>query len=334
VTAHRSPPSPALRLPWQAEYALDVDTVRATLARELPDFVVDSVRPLGEGFDFTTFVVGEEWVFRFAKRRQTARTLAREIALLDALAAELERAPGTEGASLAIPAYRYRCAPALSHPPAFGAYRMLPGEPLLGVPAAALDRRAIGATLGGWLRTVHAAAPLPPPPARTPDHFANCIDEYRSLCTHCRAHLPVVIADALAALLAEPPPPFTGPTRFCHADLGVEHVLVDRTNGRVTAVIDWGDAGWDDPLGDFVGLWAWGGDAAVEAALAHYGRTLGADEWRRLRLRGACYGLGMIHYGVFDQRPLEARFGRAILSRMHAAGQLEDTGRPDAATPA
>jgi aminoglycoside phosphotransferase (APT) family kinase protein len=319
-----SPPPGSTMLPWQAEHVLDVDTVRAALTRTLPAFSRCTLEPLGEGFDFKAFLVDAQWVFRFAKRRLTARGLAREMELLDALAGNLA---GVEPA-IAIPAYRYRHAPAVADPPAFGAYRLLPGEPLITVPGDRLDPAAIGTTLGGWLRRLHASTPTPPP-ARTPDHFAECIGEYRGMAEQCRPHLPEALYAALWALLAPSPPPFAGPTRFCHADLGAEHVLVDPAAARVTAVIDWGDAGWDDPTTDFVGLWAWGGDIAVNAAIATYGEALSPANWRRLRLRSACYGLGMLHYGVFDARPHEAAFGLRLLERMWAAGQLTDVGRPD-----
>ncbi len=63
---------------------------------------VARVAELGEGWDFATFVVNDDWVFRFPKRRQAARQLARERQLLDALA---PRSPTDQ--AIAIPRYRY-----------------------------------------------------------------------------------------------------------------------------------------------------------------------------------------------------------------------------------
>jgi aminoglycoside phosphotransferase (APT) family kinase protein len=46
---------------------------------------------------------------------------------------------------------------------------------------------------------------------------------------------------------------------FCHNDLGIEHVLVDPTTLKITAIIDWTDAAVADPAYDL---------AHVRAALA------------------------------------------------------------------
>jgi hypothetical protein len=48
------------------------------------------------------------------------------------------------------------------------------------------------------------------------------------------------------------------PRVFTHNDLHAANTMVDPGNLELTAVIDWGDAGWGDPVSDFeaVPLWA------------------------------------------------------------------------------
>ncbi len=124
------------RDPWHNDFPMEPARVAEVIAADLPDFADSRVAVLGEGWDFTTFLVDDEWVFRFPKRRQYARKLAREFKMLEALAAPL--APQT----IAIPRYRYHVqAPVLSKVPYVG-YALLPGEPLVDCPADSLDSAA------------------------------------------------------------------------------------------------------------------------------------------------------------------------------------------------
>ncbi|WP_434739867.1 phosphotransferase family protein [Micromonospora sp. SH-82] len=54
----------------------------------------------------------------------------------------------------------------------------------------------------------------------------------------------------VADFLAGTPPPEPPAGRFCHADLGAEHLLADGTGTRLTGVIDWSDAATTDPARD------------------------------------------------------------------------------------
>ena len=97
------------RDPWHNDFPLDTARVAEIIAADLPEFADPRVSVLGEGWDFSTFLVDDEWVFRFPKRRQYARQLAREFKLLEALAAPLAQQ------TIAIPRYRYHVqAPLLS----------------------------------------------------------------------------------------------------------------------------------------------------------------------------------------------------------------------------
>src|SRR5258708_21610180 len=57
---------------------------------------------------------------------------------------------------------------------------------------------------------------------------------------------------------------------FCHHDLGVEHILVDRSTKRITGIIDWGDVALGDPANDFGKLYRDLGPEALEAVLRDY----------------------------------------------------------------
>ena len=309
--------------PWQNEYPLDPTRVAEIIAADIDQLDVARVSVLGEGWDFCTFVVNDEWVFRFPKRRQCARQLAREYQLLEALSGPL----GDQ--SIAIPRYRFYVRTPALFTLAYVGYPMLRGDALIDCAVDALDRAAIGRQLGGFLQRLNAAAPKPPPRIYH-DHFpANLIDFRREL-DDASVSLPTHIAAACRRLLAKTPAPDDAAPLFQHGDLGAEHILVDRRSSRITAIIDWGDAGWGDHVGGLVGLWAWGGDNAVRAALSEWGRVLSDDAWSRLRLWGVAYAIGSAYYGYKDRRDALHATALRWLDRMHSNGQLADPETPDA----
>jgi aminoglycoside phosphotransferase (APT) family kinase protein len=81
-----------------------------------------------------------------------------------------------------------------------------------------------------------------------------------------------------AALRAAVPP--SADRTLIHGDLGAEHVFVDA--GRITGVIDWGDAAIGDPAVDHGRLM----------------RDLGVDLGQRARLYAVCTALEDLAYAL------------------------------------
>jgi aminoglycoside phosphotransferase (APT) family kinase protein len=155
------------------------------------------------------------------------------------------------------------------------AYARLPGVPLLDLPAAQRSRRAaaVGAALGGLL-TALSALPVElmaevagiddTPPGEWLDECRDLLPQLTSAIPD--RHLPTV----RAFLDADPPDP-ADHLVFTHDDLGIEHVLVDPDTGRITGVLDWGDAAVADPAHDLGLVLRDLGRPALEAALVTYG---------------------------------------------------------------
>jgi len=311
------------RLPWHNDYPLDADRVAVIVRGDLAgELAVAHVEPLGEGWDFSTFLVDDEWVFRFPKRRQAARQLARERKLLAALA------PAFADQPIAIPSYRFSVTTSTGFPLAYVGYRFLRGVPLLECDLDAIDGAAVGAQLGEFLARLERAAPAPRPRIYH-DPFPSDWFEFRRELSDAKASLPEHLAAACERLLATTPKRDENPPLFQHCDLGAEHILVDPADGRIAAVIDWGDAGWGNPVADLVGLWTWGGDGAVQAALPTWGHRLSPDDWIRLRSWGAAYAIGSAYYGYKDGRERLHATAIGWLDRMNRQGQLLDPATPD-----
>jgi aminoglycoside phosphotransferase (APT) family kinase protein len=106
-------------------------------------------------------------------------------------------------------------------------------------------------------------------------------------------------------------------------------VLIGTDAQGLAGIIDWGDATWGDPLGDFVGLWAWGGDRATQTAFAAAAMAMTATKWARLRYWGACYAIGTTYYGYKAGHASIHQIGLSWLQRMFDHKQLEDPFTPD-----
>lgn len=78
---------------------------------------------------------------------------------------------------------------------------------------------------------------------------------------------------AIEAFLSAPAPAPSDRRTLCHTDLKGEHLFVDGSAERLTAIIDWADAEVCDPAKDYAGLVIWLGPAFARAAVAASGQV-------------------------------------------------------------
>jgi aminoglycoside 2''-phosphotransferase len=74
-------------------------------------------------------------------------------------------------------------------------------------------------------------------------------------------------------------------------------VLCDPTTGHLTGVIDWGDAGIDDPAVDFAGISRQLGEDFARQMLAAYHLPLDASFLRRMDIYARMEPFHEIHFG-------------------------------------
>lgn len=306
-----------MRPPWHDDYPLSVDNARAVLQADGIGLPLEHVDTFGSGWDFNTFRVDRDWLFRFPRRGNCVRFFQREVETLARLSGLFPEEP------IAIPRYEWVVERSKAFPWAYGGYRFLEGTAVLDLDPDQVDVAACASGLGSFLRVLHTCMPSVPP-RRVHDPFPNDLVHIREEFEQVREALPPEQANGCAKLLAARYPIWEGRPAFTHADLGPEHLLVRPSTGTLGAIIDWGDARWGDPLIDLVGWWAWGGDDAVVPVLATYGRDLDTREWARLRFRGACVAISQAYYGHASGRTGMLRRSTEWLARMLDAGQLDD----------
>ena len=211
------------------------------------------VEPLDPGLDHRVYAVGDRLVARFGDRA------VEEAALLAAIAPRLLlRVP----VPVPVPVVVDAAAGCMVLP-------RVPGRPLLEIPRA--ERRRFAPLLLRFAEAVHALDVEAPEADDTPEAW---LEEAHATWARVRDEVPEGIEPRLVA-----PPPAARKV-FIHGDLGAEHVFAD--GGRITGVIDWGDAALGDPAIDHGRLM----------------RDLGVDGDERARFYALCTAIEDLAFGL------------------------------------
>ncbi|MEU8224024.1 aminoglycoside phosphotransferase family protein [Kribbella sp. NPDC048915] len=257
--------------------------VRELVALGLPGYSVRQVVPLGAGLDNVAYEVNGELVVRIAREPGAVR---REAALLEVLG---------EVSTLPVPAPvfvlpEHDCI----------AYRKLLGTPLIEVPP---NRRsawaaAVGAELGSFLSALHASDPdLWTDVAGVDDEpLAGWRDEAAELYADVAERLAPGQHRGVEDFLRAPLPDPAQTLVFSHNDLGIEHVLVAKSTGSVSGIIDWSDAAVCDPARDLGLILRDLGTTGFEAALERY--PAGDDLRDRAWFYARCSLLEDLQFGL------------------------------------
>lgn len=267
---------------WDAEVAIDGTLVRALLAEQFPGLDASSARLLGEGWDNSVWVVEERWAFRFPRRAIAIPGVRRELEVLPTLAPLLP---------VPVPEPRFVGVPSDDFPwPFFGA-PLLPGHEVADGALTDDARGELGAHLGRFLRALHQAeieVDLPVDPNRRAD-MPFRVERARACLADAAALWPggERVAEILADAAGLRP---SSASALLHGDLHHRHVLVDA--GRLTAVIDWGDACLGDPSIDLQLVWSLLPPEGRASFVEEYGAI---DEQRLVRARAtAVYFCAML----------------------------------------
>lgn len=297
--------------PWTPERELSLEQAAQLVRTQFPEIPCKTVAPLGEGWDFFVFVVDDSLAFRFPKKAAADRCIACELAIL-------ERLP--ENLPIAVPRPLYQGVAAGDYPWRFWGYRMLPGESLDSIRVPEKQRALVAESLGRFLSILHGidGRGLPRSPWEDDGPGWPHMPEVRAALEASREIYPAALFTRCLEYLLSPdraPSHYRGEPKPVHGDLLPEHILVDPRTFLPSGIIDWGDATLGDPAVDFVGLWMWGGDSILEAALAAYASDLDPAARRRIRHKGTLIAMEDVHYGVIAKRQALVRAGLETLTR-------------------
>lgn len=256
---------------------LDEARCRRAIGEAFPALAITSLRYFAAGWDYELWEINDELLFRFPLRPECAEPLLVEARLLPELAVHI---------SAAVPRPEYVSEGCSAFPLPFFGYQKLTGSPLSEVNLSEGALMRVGRQIGQFLRELHSfpterAAALGVPMYST-EGWRQFYRDFRALCDRKVSPLLTPIerkrVDSFWADMLDDDANFQFRPSLVHADLGLDHILVDPERGGLSGVIDFGDARVGDPEIDLVGL------LPTEASvLAGYGQN--TDETFRRRAR-------------------------------------------------
>jgi aminoglycoside phosphotransferase (APT) family kinase protein len=313
-----------------AEFDVTADLVRRLLAGQHPDLAGLAVEPLSNGWDNTLFRLGDELVARLPRRALGAQILVNEQRWLPSLAPRLP---------LPVPVPVRTGGPADGYPWPWSVTKFLPGTPAADNPPFSRARAA--ADLGAFFAALHVPAPADAPAnpfrgvplERRADSFASNLETLAG-----QVDRDAVLAAWETALAV---PPWTAAPVWLHGDPHPANILV--SDGRVSAVLDFGDITAGDPAADLCLAWmllplehhrtfrAAYAAAAQEPAEAHDAAASGQDQKARqdqlaAQNPAASQGRPAAQNPAARQNPAA---GQGQLARHDAAGAGQDPAASD-----
>ena len=287
-----------------AEIDVDPPLVRRLLAEQFPDLADLPLAPLANGWDNAVLRLGDDLVVRLPRRAMAAGLVEHEQRWLPELAAF--------GLPLAVPT-PLRCgrpSAAAGYPWAWSVCPWLDGEVAATRPPADLGEAAT--TLGAFVRALHRPAPgdAPPNPYRgVPLAERDQVLRERVVLLGDLIDGPAVLArwEHLAGA-----PRWSGPPVWLHGDLHPANLLVH--DGRLHAVIDFGDLTAGDPASDLFVAWQLFPEDGLRARFRDAVGGVDGDTWRRAEAWALLMAVSYLANSA--DNPLIAGIGRRTLTAL------------------
>lgn len=231
------------------------------IIEENSDRRVNTVRKLGEGLEFQSYLVNEAWVIRFPKHVSETLNPFAEKAFTQRLKI-----------STSVPEIKFIWNHPWGYPETISGYEYLPGTSLEHFRGEEIDQDCLGEQLGIVLKELHTMSGVADTKDRDPlatlRTWSEDVDEQlgrisRSTLSHTQRTTIKSYFDQYK---------FDLPSADCvliHGDLGADHILLNEQK-QLTGIIDWSNHTKGCRYRDFVGMWRWGGDAFCVRVLFHY----------------------------------------------------------------
>ena len=279
---------------------VDIDVneslVRALLAEQHPDLQHLPLKAAGAGWDNTLYRLGETLAVRLPRRAEAVALIEHEQRWLPELAL---------GLPLPIPLPVRRGRPGRGFPWPWSVVPWLPGDNATIVPVRDTATAALG--LGAFVRAMHRPAP---PGAPINPYRGIPLGERTALVRDRAARLEGIVESAAVLAMwdeAARTPPWPGPPLWIHGDLHPGNLLVHE--GRLSAVIDFGDLTSGDPATDLAVAWMLlprSTRLRFREAAASPAQPIDDDTWTRARGWALAFGL------IFLANPRDSRMMAAM----------------------
>ncbi|MFG2041096.1 aminoglycoside phosphotransferase family protein [Dactylosporangium sp. NPDC048998] len=260
----------------EADIDVDAALVRRLILEQHPD-LDGPLSPVATGWDNAIFRLGADLAVRLPHRRVAAELVYREQRWLPQLAAVLP---------VPVPVPVRVGVPSASFPFPWSITPWLTGTVVAACPVA--PRAAFAEQLAGFLTALHVPAPAaaPPNPVRGVPLSTRAEAMAERFAT---GRVPAGLRGLWDELVAVPF--WAGPPLWVHGDPHPGNLLAG-PDGRLAAVLDFGDLTSGDPATDLAAAWLVFDAPARAAFRAALGSGLGRDEATWQRARGWALNIG------------------------------------------
>jgi aminoglycoside phosphotransferase (APT) family kinase protein len=259
-----------------AEVAIDAALVRALLVEQHPDLADLELTELAFGWDNVLFRLGDELVVRLPRRQLAVPLVEHEQRWLPELAPHLP---------LPIPAPVRVGRAGSGFPWPWSICPWFPGTSALVTPPTGPG--AAADALGGFLRALHRPAPADAP---TNPFRGTPLADREPRTREALEHLGLAVDGPRLRSLWDDlvsAPPWAAPPVWVHGDTHPGNLVVHE--GRLAAVVDFGDLTAGDPASDLAVGWM----LFPAEARARFRTAVGADADDALWTRGRAWALGI-----------------------------------------
>lgn len=281
-----------------ADVEVDEALVRCLVRGQRPDLADRRLTLVGNGWDNVIYRLGDDLCVRVPRRQIAAPIIEHEHRWLPAVA---------QGLPLPVPVPVHAGGPACGYPWAWSICPWFEGNTAIEEPPS--EPTVAAQALGSFLSALHQPAPPDAPP--NPFRGVPLTGRDESVRFYLlRLHDVVDVARIEVAWgRFLDPPAYDGPAVWLHGDLHPGNVIV--RNGRVAAVIDFGDITAGDPACDLsVGYMMFDG-AAREA---FFGAAGPVDPATRTRARAWSLALGLAYLNGSAGSAAFAELGRRAIA--------------------
>ena len=284
-----------------AEVSIDRSLVSALLQEQHTDLAHLPLTEIGEGWDNKLFRLGDDLAVRVPRRAASAALIQQEQRWLPQLSQQLP---------LPVPVPLRVGRPGCGFPWSWSVVPWFPGQSALLAPPEDLATTAVA--LGQFLHALHQPAPAHAP--HNPWRGVPLTTRAKTLREHLQRVDGLVnraaVLDLWERVLSTPP--WSGPPLWIHGDLHPGNLLV--RDGRLSAVIDFGDLAAGDPATDLSVIWMLlppSARSSFRVAARGEFDSLDDDTW--MRARGWALALGLAYLAASRDDEAMGALGRATI---------------------